>query len=176
MRRVLNKRFFARNSQIVAKELLGKFVVHVVGGKEVSHMITETEAYDGIQDLASHASKGRTKRTEVLFGEAGTMYVYLCYGIHWMLNIVTDKKEYPSGVLIRGVEGLSGPGKVTKSLSVNGKFHGLKLGKENGIWIEDRGFVVEEKDIKTTSRVGVDYAGPLWSKKLFRFILKPKLL
>ena len=89
MRKVLPQEFFNRETKVVAKELLGKFLVRRVGGLEISAMITETEAYDSLEDLASHASKGKTKRTEVMFGQPGNFYVYLIYGMYYMLNVVT---------------------------------------------------------------------------------------
>src|SRR6185436_20546414 len=118
MKKVLARKFFERNALTVARELLGKYLVRKVGQKTVAYKITEVEAYIGPHDLASHASKGRTKRTEVMFGHPGHWYVYLIYGMYEMLNIVTDKFNYPSAVLIRGVEGVSGPGRLTKTLKI----------------------------------------------------------
>ena len=102
--RVLNKKFFERDTITVAKELLGKCLVRRIGKKKLRVIITEVEVYDGFRDKASHASRGKTKRNELMFGDAGHWYVYFTYGMHWMLNIVTRKKDYPAAVLIRGIQ------------------------------------------------------------------------
>ena len=123
-----------------------------------------------------------------MFEEAGTIYVYFTYGMHWMLNIVTGKKEEPAAVLIRGVlltninlstsdvdrvdRLVSGPGRLTKALRIDKKLNTKKLGKKSGLWVEDRGVKVGKKEIINTSRIGVAYAGPIWSKKRYRFLLK----
>ncbi len=172
MRKILIKKFFERSSLIVAPELLGKYVVSTLSGNEESYLITETEAYDGIEDLASHASRGKTMRTEVIFGVPGRFYIYLIYGMYYMLNIVTDKEEYPSAVLLRGVQGINGPGKLTKKLGITKSINILEAKKETGLWFEDRGIKIDKKEIIKTPRVGVDYAGPIWAKKDYRFILK----
>lgn len=178
MKKVLRKSFFNRDTKKVARDLLGKFLVRKISDKEVSAMITETEAYDGLKDKASHASKGRTRRTEVMFGHPGILYVYLCYGAHYMLNIVTREKDYPAAVLIRGAvtdsKNLSGPGKLTNFLHINQKLNTLPAQKKSGLWIEDRDIVILRKHIATTPRIGVDYAGPIWSKKPWRFKVKTK--
>jgi len=172
MRKILTQKFFDRDTKVVATDLLGKFIVRKIRGKEVSVMITETEAYDGPKDLASHASKGMTKRTEVMFGHPGIFYIYLCYGMYYMLNVVTGKKDYPAAVLIRGVEGKNGPGKLTKFLKIDNKFNKKLAIPKNNLWLEDRGVKIPENNIKKTPRIGVDYAGPIWSKKKFRFLVK----
>lgn len=168
----MEKNFFAGSTLVVAEGLLGKFLVCRKGKKITAYMITEVEAYDGFKDKASHAHRGKTLRNEIMFGEAGYWYVYLVYGMHHMVNIVTGDKEYPAAVLIRGVEGINGPGRVTKALSVTRAFDRKKVVPETGLWIEDRGVIIETKDIKKTPRIGVLYAGPVWSKKLYRFVLK----
>lgn len=136
-------------------------------------MITETEAYDGFYDKASHAYKGKTKRTEVMFGNPGNFYVYLCYGMYFMLNIVTREHGYPAAVLVRGAksedEFINGPGKLTKFLKINKKFNGKKSSFLAGLWIEDRGIKFKGKEIKKTARIGVNYARPVWSQKKLRF-------
>lgn len=171
---LLNKKFFERDTRAVAQGLLGKFLVRRVGRKEITAMITETEAYDGLHDRASHAHRGRTKRNEPMFGEAGVWYVYLCYGVHEMLNIVTGPKEYPAAVLIRGVARANGPGKVTKTLKIGCTFNNKKAARASGLWIEDRAVVVAPRDIRRTARIGVSYAGPVWSKKRYRFYIKDR--
>ncbi|OGY68200.1 MAG: hypothetical protein A3H63_00050 [Candidatus Harrisonbacteria bacterium RIFCSPLOWO2_02_FULL_45_10c] len=104
-----------------------------------------------------------------MFGEAGHWYVYFTYGMHWLLNIVTGPKEYPAAILIRGVAGINGPARLTKALHINKKFDGKKADKKSGLWVEKRG--VAKLKIKKGPRIGVDYAGPIWSKKNFRFFL-----
>lgn len=164
MKKILKNDFYNRNTKVVAKELLGKFLVN----KKISYMITDVEVYDGFKDLASHASKGKTLRNEIMFQSAGRWYVYFVYGIHYMLNIVTREKGYPAAILIRGVEGIRGPGKVTKAYGIDKSFNGKSASKD-GLYIEDRGIVV--KKIKKSSRIGVSYAGDIWSKKHLRFYL-----
>ncbi|MBI2610380.1 DNA-3-methyladenine glycosylase [Candidatus Kaiserbacteria bacterium] len=174
MARVLRRNFFERRPQTVARELLGKFLVRRVGGKTRAYVITETEAYDGTHDLACHASKGRTRRTEVMFGPAGYWYVYFVYGMYDMLNIVTGLKGYPSAVLIRACQGktltLDGPGKLTRELGITHMMNGKPAVKSSGLWVEDRGVEIKLGDIKRTPRIGVAYAGS-YADKLWRFVL-----
>ncbi len=134
-------------------------------------MITETEAYDGLDDRASHASKGKTPRTEVMFGPPGHWYVYLIYGMYEMLNIVTGPEGYPSAVLIRGVQDTDGPGKLTRQLGITRAFNTKAAAKEAGLWIEDRGIVIPQNSIIRLPRIGVAYAGK-WAHKPWRFLLK----
>ncbi len=175
MRKVLTAEFFNRDTCLVAQELLGKFLVRRVDGQEMFAMITETEAYDGPQDLASHASKGKTNRTQIMFGQPGYFYVYLCYGMHYMVNIVTREENWPAAVLIRGVQlqekHFDGPGKVSKFFGVDKSMNGKSAGKQAGFWFEDRGVAIPKSSIKKLERVGVAYAGPVWSAKKFRFLL-----
>lgn len=168
---LVEKDFFDRPTLIVAKELIGKYMVRKVGGKTVALMITETECYDGFDDKASHASRGQTPRNTPMFGEAGTIYVYFTYGIHWMLNIVCGKEKYPAAVLIRGVEGITGPARLTKALRIDKRLNTKELSKKTGLWIEDRGVVIAKKDIQVTTRIGVPYASE-WAHKPWRFVLK----
>lgn len=158
----------------MARDLLGKFLVRISKGKEISAMITETEAYDGPRDLASHASHGKTKRTEVMFGHPGYFYVYLCYGMHHMLNVVTREKDYPAAVLIRSVDKAAGPGRVTKLFKIDKKFSEKFSSKKSNLWFEDRGVKIERNKIIKTPRIGVNYAGPVWSSKKFRFMIEKK--
>ncbi len=174
---ILSADFFDRPVLEVAPQLLGKYLVKASDDplkpyKNKAYMITEVEAYDGPLDLACHASKGRTRRTETLFGKAGHWYVYLIYGIYSMLNVVCEKEGYPAGVLIRGIEGFDGPGKVTKALGVDRSLMGKIVAPESGLWIEDRGVNIPLKNSKRTPRIGVEYAGPVWSKKRYRFLIK----
>jgi DNA-3-methyladenine glycosylase len=157
-----------------ARELLGKYLVRRFDdGREEARLIVETEAYHSAEDLACHASKGRTPRTGVLFGSGGVWYVYLCYGIHEMLNLVTGPADHPAAILIRGVSGFVGPGRLTKHLQITRALNGLPAAKKSGLWIEDRGTLVLPEQIGSTPRIGVDYSGPVWSQKPWRFVLSP---
>jgi DNA-3-methyladenine glycosylase len=155
----------------IARCLLGRLLVTRVGGRRVARRITEVEAYDGPHDRASHASRGRTRRNEPMFAAGGIWYVYLCYGVHEMLNLVTGPHDYPAAVLIRGVEGAVGPGRVTRALGVDRRFNALPATRATGLWIEDDGFTPAPARLMSTPRVGVDYAGPEWSAKPWRFVL-----
>ncbi len=165
MKKILPQKFFEKPTLEVAESLLGKYLVREIDGEKISGIITEVEAYVGETDLACHAAKGRTKRTEVMYQDAGTLYVYMIYGMYFCLNIVTEKKDYPSAVLIRAVKldnfdakVTSGPGKVCKLMKIDKKFNGEKLGKKSGLWVEDRGVKTKKENIKKTPRIGVDYA------------------
>ena len=171
MRRVLTRKFFNRSVLEVAPDLIGKFLVRRYRGREIASVIIETEAYDGANDLACHARNGKTKRNEPMFDEAATIYVYFTYGVHWMLNLVTGEREYPAAVLIRALEDVSGPARLTKRLHVDEKLNHKPLGKSSGLWVEDRGVAIAPKEIKRTPRIGVSYAGK-WAKKPYRFVLK----
>lgn len=171
MRKILSSSFFNRPTLIVAKDMLGKFIVWRRRGKEIALVITEVEAYDGPDDKASHASRGRTERNKAMFGPPGFWYVYFTYGMHWMLNIVTGPKDYPSAVLIRGAGDISGPARLTKFLHIDRGLNGKLASRASGLWFEDRGVIIKTKDIKAGPRVGVAYAGPIWAKKKYRFIL-----
>ena len=132
---VLPTDFFKRDVLTVAPELLGKFLVRrYEDGHTERFQIMEVEAYRGQEDLACHASKGRTKRTEVLFHNGGKINMYLIYGIYWMLNIVTGNEDEPQAILIRGVEGAIGPGRLTKRLALDGSFYGKEIPSFD-IWI-----------------------------------------
>ena len=149
-----------------ARALVGKVLVRTLpDGTVLRARITETEAYFGEADTACHASRGRTKRTEVLYRRAGTLYVYLCYGIHWMLNLVTGPENDPQAVLIRGVEGASGPGRVTKYLHIDKALTDTPLG--GGLALEDDGYVPERID--ASPRVGIGYASPEDQARPWRF-------
>ncbi len=156
----------------LARWLIGKHLVRRSGDSiEARVRITETEAYDGERDLACHAARGRTGRTEVLYGQAGVWYVYLCYGIHEMLNLVAGPEEWPAAVLIRGVEGISGPGRVTRALSIDRSLNRTTAAPAGGLWLEDDGYSPLPSEIKRTPRIGIDYAGPVWAAKPWRFVL-----
>ena len=183
----LKREFYLRDNVVqIAKELLGKILFTNINGKISGGIITETEAYAGVSDKASHAFGGRkTKRTEVMYGNGGTAYVYLCYGIHHLFNVITNQKGIPHAILIRAVkpcEGINiilkrrnqklqyrenntllnkictGPGTISQGLGITVAQTGTDL-LGTKIWIEDRGIVVLKRDIITNTRIGIDYAG-----------------
>ena len=154
----LKKTFYERLTVVVAKDLIGKFLVHKTNDKILVAEITETEAYAGFEDKASHASRGKTPRNEIMFGPAGFAYVYLIYGMYYCLNIVTEKEGYPAAVLIRGLDypKSDGPGKLCRELKITKENHnGLDL-TGNVLWVEDRGV---KREVVALKRIGVDYAG-----------------
>lgn len=164
----LDEKFFHRDCLETAPELVGKILAHRLDdGSVMKIRITETEAYRGTEDKACHASKGRTKRTEVLYHECGLIYIYLCYGIHWLMNITTGEKEQPQCVLIRAGENYNGPAKLTKYLKIDKSLNNKSIINNPEIWIEDDGY---RPKIKTAKRVGIDYAGNEWADKQWRFI------
>ena len=167
--RLLNS-FFLRDVLQVAPEMLGKIIVRRYENQSVQRfIITEVEAYSGNGDLACHASKGKTPRTEVMFRDGGLVYVYLIYGMYWMLNIVTGKENDAAAVLIRGVENVSGPGRVGKALQLDKSFYGEELATSDRIWIEEGKKIT---NYTTSPRVGINYAGELWISKPWRFLMK----
>ncbi len=171
MRKILEKSFFSNSAPYVGESLLGMYLVSNLEGVEIASRITETEAYEGVDDLASHASKGKTPRTAVMFGEPGVLYVYLIYGVHFMLNVVTGKKDYPSAVLIRSTDLVRGPGRLTQKYSITKSLNLCAATQHNNLWFEDRGYIVPKEKIQRTPRIGVAYAGEEWAKKPWRFII-----
>lgn len=163
----LDDTFFHRDCPEVARDLVGKILVHRVNGQELRLRITETEVYRGEEDTACHAHKGRTKRTEVLYAPSGTIYVYLCYGIHWLLNIVTGEEGQPQAVLIRACEGAEGPGKLAKALAVTGELNRQSV-LTSDLWVEDDGFSCE---VVTGKRIGISYASQADQDRLWRYIM-----
>jgi DNA-3-methyladenine glycosylase len=168
------KALSARQTWRHARELLGCVLVRRRGdGSVTRHIITETEAYHGERDRACHASKGRTARTEVMYGPAGRWYVYLCYGVHEMLNLVTGPEGFPAAVLIRGLHDVEGPGKLTRRLEIGRELNGESAcDAASGLWIEPReagGVKFSRRQIVVGPRVGVDYAGQFWAGKPWRF-------
>ena len=158
----LDEAFYRRPCLEVARDLVGKVLVF----GEKSLRITETEAYCGEEDTACHAHKGRTKRTEVLYADAGTIYVYLCYGMHWLMNVITGDSEDPQGVLIRACVDAPGPGKLTKHLGITGEYNRQSILTSPDLWIEDDGFRCRGD---TDKRVGFGYASPEDQNKPWRF-------
>lgn len=157
--------FYHRPCLEVAHDLVGK--VLVCGERRLR--ISETEAYCGESDTACHAHKGRTKRTEVLYAKAGTIYVYLCYGVHWLLNIVTGEEEQPEAVLIRACVDADGPGKLTKKLGITGELNRCSACNDPALWIEDDGFSCQ---VVTDKRVGIGYASQADQDRLWRFKMR----
>jgi DNA-3-methyladenine glycosylase len=182
MQKILAPAFFDRPTLVVAHELLGKYLVRKYRNKTVSLVITEVEAYDGPDDLASHASRGKTPRTKIMFGPAGQFYVYFTYGMHWLINVVTGPEDYPAAVLIRAGKyydfkkqeliPVIGPARLTKFLHIMGAQNGKIAKHETGLWFEGRGTKVNKRNIAAGKRIGVDYAGSVWRNKRYRFYLK----
>ncbi|HTF92439.1 MAG TPA: DNA-3-methyladenine glycosylase [Verrucomicrobiae bacterium] len=183
----LSRSFYQQATIDVAKQLLGKYLVRRHNDGCAIGRIVETEAYIGPQDLACHASKGRTARTEVMFGPAGRAYVYFIYGFYNMLNLVTEAKDYPAAVLIRAVEPVdgielmkerrksavlrnlaSGPGKLCQAFAVDRSLNGASL-NGNILYVEDRAEATPK--FLATARIGVDYAGK-WKTKPYRFLVR----
>lgn len=170
MRQIVQPAFFERDSHTVARDLLGMYLVRSTNEGLVRVQILDVEVYDGFEDKASHARAGLTARTSVMYGSAGFWYVYLCYGIHSLLNIVTREEGYPAAILIRGVEGAQGPGVLTRMLQIDRSFNGLLASEKSGLWIE--GTPRAKKRIRAVPRVGVSYAGEEWAERPWRYILE----
>src|SRR4051812_45754991 len=162
--------FQSKKTVALARWLIGKYLVRrQPDGTEDARMIVETEAYCGETDLACHARAGKTRRTAVMYGLGGVWYVYLCYGIHEMLNLVVGPPDWPAAILIRGVAGASGPGRVTRQLDIDRRLNAAAADQTSRLWIEDRGARLPRGAVKATKRIGIDYAGPIWVAKHWRF-------
>jgi len=174
MPRILSRTFFTRPTLTVARSLLGKYLIRENGKGVIAGKIVEVEAYVGPQDKACHASKGRTARTDVLFGPPGISYVYLIYGMYHCLNVVTERTEFPAAVLIRAIEIegelIDGPGRLCRVMQIDRSLNRFDMTNGEFLWFEDRAVVVRKTDIGTFARIGVDYAGK-WAKKPWRFRL-----
>jgi len=176
--KILLRKFYSRNTLTIAKELLGYFLVREYRGKIIRAMITETEAYRSEEDLACHASKGRTPRTEVMYGQPGHAYVYMVYGMYHCLNVVTEKKDFPAAVLVRAVKienvdykKTNGPGKLCKFLKIDRKLNRWDLTKGKKLWLEKPAQNFYPKNIVAGRRIGIDYAQHC-REYLWRFSLK----
>lgn len=166
----LPQSFFQRDALEVAPDLLGKYLVRQFDSGDTHRFrITDVEIYRGEEDKACHASKGRTGRSELMYQEGGKIYVYLIYGLHWLLNIITGIKDHPQGIMIRGLEGIDGPGRVGKYLKLDKSFYGDSITGER-LWIEDSD---ETPDYKTGPRIGIDYAGE-WKDMPWRYMIDEK--
>jgi DNA-3-methyladenine glycosylase len=177
--RVLPRIYFNRPTVTVARSLIGKYLVRAIDGRILTGKIVEVEAYVGQGDKACHASKGRTPRTDVMFGPGGVAYVYLIYGMYHCLNVVTEREEFPAAVLIRAVEIngelIDGPGRLCRAMQIDRGLNRADLTTGELIWFEDRGELMERGDVGIHPRIGVDYAGE-WAKKPWRFRLRTRAL
>lgn len=193
MRKRLTRQFYIQPTLMVAQQLLGKYLVRKIGKKTLIGRIIETEAYIGPHDRASHSYQGKiTQRNKAEYLIGGHIYIYLVYGMYWQLNISTFKENKPECVLIRALEPViqnssknnkyanfsllmktcNGPGKLCRWLKLNKSFYAEDLTKSKRIWLEDWGDIIKPNQIMKTSRIGIDYAGPYWSKIKWRFVLK----
>lgn len=184
MHKRLGRNYFKKDTLWLAKDFLGKYLIRNIGRRKIIARIIETEAYIGPRDRAAHSfNRRRTKRTEIEYREGGYVYIYLVYGMHWQLNIVTSSKERPECILIRAVEILkednllekiigNGPGKLCKVLRLNKSFYGEDLCSSKRIYLEDRGEKIKAKNIIASKRIGIDYAGQCWANKKWRFFIK----
>jgi len=192
---VLGQSFFARPTLTVARQLLGQQLVREIDGQRLSGQIVETEAYIGPTDTASHASKGRTQRTSVMFGPPGFTYVYLIYGMYHLLNLVTEQAGFPAAVLIRAIEpvdGLThmqalrqknnrsplkttqltnGPGKLCQALDIDKTLNNWDISRAEKLWIES-GQTIPNKRVATGPRVGIHYAAPPDRQAPWRFWIR----
>jgi DNA-3-methyladenine glycosylase len=189
----LTEDFYLQPALSLAKELLGKYIVRRVGGKKMVGKIIETEAYIGPRDRAAHSylppkilrsktreCKGKiTPRNKIVYLAGGRIYIYLVYGMHWQLNITAAEAGRPECVLIRAIEPqegdirlTNGPAKVCRYFKLDKSFYGRDLTKSKAIWLEDRGQQAESGQILAAKRVGIDYAGPYWSGRKWRFLIK----
>lgn len=176
--KLISAAWFARPTLQVAPELIGKILVRQLPAGTFRYRITEVEAYCGIKDLACHASKGKTKRTEVMFGPAGCIYIYLIYGMYHCLNLVTAGEGAAEAVLIRSVEPLFatsqkpvGPGRLCRELNIDSQLNCLKLGHASGLWVEDDGTILKPGQLGQSARRGIAYAKD-YASKPWRFYLK----
>lgn len=188
---IIERDFFHRPTLIVARELLGQRLVREIGGRRLSGLIVETEAYIGPHDSASHASRGRTARTEVMFGPPGHTYIYFVYGMHYMLNLVTEPEGFPAAVLIRAVEpaeGLeimqsrrqgvkskihltNGPGKLCQALAIDKTLHNWDVSLGQKLWLE-AGDPLSDSLVASGARIGIAYARSEDQRAPWRFWLQ----
>jgi len=168
--------FFQQSAVTVAQQLLGKQLVRQYQDQSLtSLLIQEVEAYDGVTDLANHAANGkRTPRNEIMFAGGGYFYLYWCYGVHLMLNVVCDQTEYPAAVLIRGAGKLNGPGKLTKFLQLEKSLNGKPVLPEHGLWFADAGVEINPSQIRTTPRIGISKNAGEWRDQPLRFLWQPE--
>lgn len=168
MAKRLGRTFLCQSATVLAPELLGKLLCRKTDRGILKYRIMETECYFGEEDTACHASKGKTQRTAVLYEKGGTAYVYLCYGIHCLFNVVSGRKGHPEAVLIRGVAGYNGPGKLTRAMEIDRSLNGEDMTSSRQLWLEDDG---DKPAYITAKRVGIDYATEEYRDILWRFIV-----
>ncbi len=166
--RITDRDFFTQDGHELAQRLIGKYICRHIDGEIVRLPITETECYLGTEDTACHAHKGRTQRTKIMWQQGGVCYVYLCYGIHNMLNFISGEADSPQGVLIRGAGRYNGPGKLTKALKIDRSLNGENLLISDKIWLE----YGETLRYTATPRIGIDYADEKDRNALWRFVAK----
>ncbi len=171
MSRILNASDFQDPDTVaLARRLLGTVLAsRQADGSVLRRRIIETEAYHGFDDLASHAARGRTPRNAPMFEAGGLWYVYLCYGIHEMLNLVTGPEGFPAAILLRGAEGAVGPGRLTRALGIDRRLNARPADPATGLWLEAADDPPHQFEIVASPRVGVAYAGPVWAAKPWRF-------
>lgn len=175
------RKFFTQNTLKICREILGKYIVRIYRHKKIIGKIVEVEAYIGPEDKASHAYKGKiTKRNLAEYMIGGHVYIYLVYGMYWQFNISTGKRGSPECFLTRAVEPVlnlkdkkgTGPGRFCRAFHLDKSFYGENVTKSKRLWLEDRGDRPSKNEIATSPRIGIDYAGPVWAKKPWRFYLK----
>lgn len=163
----IDESFYFKNADILARELVGKLLcIRRDDGEILRVRISETECYMGTSDTACHASRGKTPRTSALWQEGGCTYVYLCYGMYYMFNIITGEEGDPQGVLIRGIEGYLGPGRFTKYCGIDKSYNMIDMKKSDFLWLEDDGYTPE---ILLGERIGIGYADKIDRERLWRF-------
>ena len=161
---------FSADAVAMARALLGKWLCRRLDdGTLIRRRITETVAYFGEEDTACHAHKGRTPRTDVMYAPGGLAYVYLCYGMYDMFNVVTGPKDHPEAVLIRGVDGADGPGKLTRALGIARELNREDLARSRRLWIEDDGFAPR---FVRAPRIGIAYASARDRNRKWRFTVR----
>ncbi len=168
MAKRVGRTFLSQSATVLAPALLGKLLCRRTEDGIVKYRIMETECYCGEEDTACHASKGKTERTSVLYEQGGTAYVYLCYGMHALFNVVSGREGHPEAVLIRGVIGYNGPGKLTKAMQIDKSLNKEDMVNSKALWLEDDGCL---PDYRTAKRVGIDYATPEYRDILWRYIV-----
>ena len=187
---ILPKKFYNRPTLTVARELLGARLVRILDGVKLVGLISETEAYFGFDDLASHAKAGRTVRTAPMFGPPGHAYVYFTYGNHWMLNAVTEKEGFPAAVLIRAIQPIEGievmlerrggrdtlgPGKLTQAMGITKGENQVDLTESTSSLRIEAGIKVPDKSVTIGPRVGLNTTPEPWFSKPWRFLVKGKI-
>lgn len=172
MRGRVESDFFKADALEIAPKLLGMQLVRQFDNQvQLVLDINEIEIYRGEEDLGCHASKGRTQRTEVMYHEGGCVYVYLIYGMYWLLNITTGPANHPQAILIRGTQQFSGPGRIGKALQLDKTFYGEDICRSERLWIVSGANA--QHTFETRPRVGIDYAGEYWANVPWRYVLKP---